>query len=445
MRSGNTLRVALAVALVLAAAAAFRVVMSNLTPVRTVPGAGSPADAGKAAHPSLLYGRVTMSGGAVYEGRLRFGGDQEAFWGDAFNGQRADNLWVRHVPPSRLRRTTHPVSILGVEVAEDEDEVPLTRPMMARLGDLARIEVQGRRIGVTLKSGAAMDVDYDEANDFDDGVRVWDAREGVVDLNAQWIKVIEFLPAPEPTSNPAPARLYGVMRTRGGEFKGFIQWNRRASLADDTLHVGAGEDADIRFGRVRAIVRRSPTSASVILDDGSEIPASEPGDVGRATRGTYVEDPRYGRVLVPWHEFERIDFSEGGPGPSYRDFAPGGPIRGRVIANDGRALEGRLVFDLDESEVTETLDAPVKGIDYSIPFALVAAIDLTGRDGGAAPDHVAVTLVSGEELRFDRSGDLSSANGGLLVFGEDSGAAQYLQWAEVRRIEIGSPAPSGSR
>jgi len=86
----------------------------------------------------------------------------------------------------------------------------------------------------------------------------------------------------------------------------------------------------------------------------------------------------------------------------------------------------------------------VKGIDYSIPFALVAAIDLASGDG-AGRDHVAVTLVSGEALRLDRSGDLSPSNGGLLVFGEDAGAPQYLQWAEVRRIEIASPAPSGSR
>lgn len=444
MRSGNTLRVALAAALVLAAALAFRVVLTNLTPVREVPGGGSPVEAGKAAHPSLLYGRVTMSSGAVYEGRLRFGGDQEAFWGDAFNGLRADNPWAQHVPPGRLRRTTHPVSVLGVEVGEDEDEDSLSRPLMARFGDLERIEPHGRRIRVTLKSGAEMDVSYDEANDFDDGVRVWDAREGVVDLNAQWIKAIEFLPAPEPASNLAPARLHGVMRTRGGEFKGFIQWSRRAGLADDIFHAGGGEDDTLRFAQIRSIVRTSPTSASVVLDDGKEVQALESRDVGRATGGTYVEDPRYGRVLVRWDMFERIDFSAGGPGPSYRDFAAGGPIRGRVITNDGRALDGRLVFDLDESEVTEILDAPAKGIDYSIPFALIAAIDVRGRDG-AEPDLVAVTLVSGEELRLDRSGDLSPANGGLLVFGADSRAPQYLQWAEVRRIEIGSSAPSGAR
>lgn len=444
MRLGNATRVTLAAVLLLAVAAGFRVLLTNLTPVRQVPGSGSPAEAAKAAHPSLLYGRVTMSGGTVYEGRLRFGGDQEAFWGDAFNGQRAENLWVRHVPPDRLRRTTHPVSVLGVEIAEDEDEVPLVRPFMARFGDLARIESHGSRITLALKSGTTMDIAWAEANDFDDGVRVWDEREGVVDLNAQWIKVIEFLPAPASASGPAPARLHGLMRTRAGEFKGFVQWNRRAGLADDVFRSGGDEGGSLRFSRIRAIVRSSATSAAVILDDGKEMQVSDSGDVGRASRGTYVEDPRYGRVLVPWDVFERIDFSEGGPGPSYADFPPGGPIRGRVIGKDGRAFEGRLVVDLDESETTETLDARAKGVDYSIPFARIVSIDLAASDG-AVLEHAVVTLASGEALSFDRSGDLAPSNGGLLIFGDGASVPQYLQWAEVRRVEIGAPAPSARR
>jgi len=34
------------------------------------------------AYESFLYGRLTTDDGATYEGRLRWGGDEEAFWGD---------------------------------------------------------------------------------------------------------------------------------------------------------------------------------------------------------------------------------------------------------------------------------------------------------------------------------------------------------------------------
>ena len=51
----------------------------------------------------FLYGRVTTDD-ATYEGRLRFGGDEEAFWGNYFNGVKDDNPWSDYVPPERLAR-----------------------------------------------------------------------------------------------------------------------------------------------------------------------------------------------------------------------------------------------------------------------------------------------------------------------------------------------------
>ena len=65
------------------------------------------------AHPSFLYGRVTTHGGATYEGRLRWGGDEEAFWGDYFNGSKDENPWVAHVPLERLPKERRPIEIFG--------------------------------------------------------------------------------------------------------------------------------------------------------------------------------------------------------------------------------------------------------------------------------------------------------------------------------------------
>src|SRR5262245_56803556 len=51
------------------------------------PGAFPPGPA--AVWQGFLYGRVTTVAGAVYLGRLRFGGGEEAFWTDYFNGSKS--------------------------------------------------------------------------------------------------------------------------------------------------------------------------------------------------------------------------------------------------------------------------------------------------------------------------------------------------------------------
>ena len=142
-------------------------------------------------------------------------------------------------------------------------------------------------------------------------------------------------------------------------------------------------------------------------------------------------------MLVSWGAVERVVFSPGGSGPAYDDFAPGQALTGTVTTHAGRRLAGRLVFDLDESETTETLDAPWHGVDYTIPFVLVAAIVRPGPDDTAAPARV--ILHDGEALQLARRGDLGQGNAGLLVFGEGSEDPAYVPWTEVARIDFDEP------
>jgi hypothetical protein len=368
-------------------------------------GSGAPT-ATAAAHEGLLYGRVTTEGGAVHEGPLRFGGDEEALWGNTFNGAKRGNTWASEVPAGRLPR------------------VDLSRPFMARYGDISRIERSGRDLLVTLKSGTLFTLDRFEADDFADGVRVWNGAGGFVDLEERHVRAIELLPVARPGTGPAP--LHGTVHTRGRDFTGFIQWNRKECLDSDTL-AGLG----LPFDTIRSIARSEGDIARVALRDGSwsELPGA------RADRGIYVDDPRYGRVLVSWDAFESVEFSPGGTGPAYDDFPAGGPLTGSVVTRSGRRLSGRLVYDLDESEITETLDAPSRGVDHSILLGLVASVSLPVQGGAAAT----VTLHSGEELELDLAGDLDQDNAGVLVFLEDRQAPEYVPWPDVERIELDRP------
>jgi len=436
----------------LAFAAGRRALKQGVSATAATPPAISPplAAAASDAHPDFLYGRITTHGGAIYEGRLRWGGDQESFWGDYFNGFKAENPWVAHAPPGRLPRERRSIEIFGVEIGHRKRRNDLGRFFMARFGDISRVEADGRDVRVTLKSGTVFDLDRFEASDFDDGVRVWDVTRGVVNLTAdiemeflaridgnRRIRTIELLPTAR--LHAVPDRLHGTVRTRQGEFTGFVQWDREECVGSDLLD---GKTSDgplgLRFDTIRSIARHSVDSSRVTLADGREMVLSGSREVGQGNRGIYVDDRRYGRVLVSWEAFERIDFRPGGSGPAYGDFPPGSALTGSVSTRAGRRIAGRLVYDLDESETTETLDAPSRGVDYTIPFGLVASIALPGRDGRRA-DRVRVTLQDGEELELEPTGDLGEKNAGMLIFVDGRTHPEYVPWTEVAQIDLDRP------
>jgi len=183
----------------------------DVEPAEATPPAANATPSTTAAHEALLYGRVTTDDGTLYEGRLRWGGDQEALWGNYFNGVKDENPWTALVPPERLKER-RPIEIFGVEIAGREHEIDLGRPFMARFGDVARIEAPGRDLRVTLKSGTVFDLDHFSADDLADGVRVWDGRRGVVDLDEWRIRTIELRATTR--LDAVPDRLHGTVRTR---------------------------------------------------------------------------------------------------------------------------------------------------------------------------------------------------------------------------------------
>ena len=391
----------------------------------------SPAPPAAEIHRGFLYGRITTVDGTTHEGRLRWGGDQEAFWGDYFNGAKDENPWAAHLPTERS-----PLEIFGFRIGGRQTN--LGRPFMACFGDIARIEAHVWDVQVTLKSGTVFDLDRNAAGDIDDGVRVWDGRHGVVDLDARQIRTIEFLPTARLVA--APDRLHGTVRTRQGDFTGFIQWDQQDGVSTDEID---GRTADgerrLRYDTIRSIARHSRDSALVTLVDGREMVFSGSREVGNRSRGLHVDDRRYGRVLISWDAFERVDFSDGGgSGPAYSDFPPGRPLTGRVTTRDGRRLAGRLVYDFDESETTDTFDAPYQDVDYNIPFGLITSIVPAARDGSGS-ERGTLILQDGEKLPLDRDGDFGQRNAGMLIFVDGRGRPEFVRWSDVEQVDLDRP------
>jgi hypothetical protein len=397
---------------------------NSATPSTDAP---EPAEAARI-QPGYLFGRVVTNDGDTYEGRLRWGGDQEASWGDYFNGTKADNPWLASVPPGKLPTRPNSIRVFGLVLVHREVPIDTDRRFMARFGDIARIDAKERDVRVTMKSGTAFNLDRMDASDFDDGVRVWDSTRGVLDLDSAQVKSVELLPATGPIA--AAGRLHGTVHTARRDFTGFVQWDREECVGTDKLDGSTdGRKLSVRFDTIRSIARQTRNSSLLTLVDGRELVLSGTNDVGNGNRGVYVDDPRYGRVLVSWNAFLRLDLSPAGSGPAYGDFPPGRPLTGSVTTRDGRQLTGRLVYDLDESETTETLDAPSEGVDYTIPFGMIASIVL--------PDRV--TLHNGETLQLERSADLGERNAGILIFVDGGEHPEYVPWTEVVRIVFDHP------
>jgi hypothetical protein len=387
------------------------------------------APAAPEVHPGFIYGRVTDVDGGTFEGRMRWGRDQEAFWSDYFNGAKDDNPWAAYALKKR-----NPIEIFGFEIGSRERASNLARAFMARFGDIARIEAHLRKVNVTLKSGTTFVLNRNAAGDMDDGVRVWDGKRGVVDLDARRIRTIEFLETAPLVA--APERLYGTVRTRQGDFTGFIQWGRHDCVGTDTLDSRTADGkVSVPYDTIRSIVQHSPESGTVTLVDGREVVLSHTSEVGDGNRGIYVDDERYGRVLISWTAFERIDFSRRDSGPAYGNFAPGRALAGTVVTRDGRRLAGRLVYDFDESETTETLDAPFQGVDYTVPLNLITSIVLHGHEGRGAA-LATVILGNGEELPLERTGDLGEGNAGMLIFVDGRQSPEYVPWSDVAQVDF---------
>ncbi|HSN89196.1 MAG TPA: hypothetical protein VL025_20695, partial [Thermoanaerobaculia bacterium] len=254
----------------------------------------------------FLYGKLTTRNGTTYQGRLRWG-KEEAFWGDLFHSSKEENPYLDLIPEEE-RRQARRIEIFGVPIGMHWEE-PETRQFVSRFGDIQKIEARGRSGAVVhLKSGSRHEVEGG-SNDVGGTVTVWDRALGQMDVEWRNLESVQFLPAPADLPIDAH-RMYGTVKTHDGTFRGFIQWDQDECLSTDEID-GDTRDGDIAvpLGNIKAIERRSLNSSNVILHDGRKLVMSGTNDVDNDNRGIYVDDSRFGRVLISWDAFERVDFS----------------------------------------------------------------------------------------------------------------------------------------
>jgi hypothetical protein len=383
----------------------------------------------------FIYGKVTTEKGTEYTGFLRWG-NQEAFWDDLFHSAKEELEWIDYVDEDDLediarskKRSWRLFNKYKVSVDDDWD---MSRVFISRFGDIAVIEPKGDGDAeLSMKSGAEYEVSG-YADDVTSKIHVNDESLGMINLHWDRIDMIEFMQAPR-GADPGVWRLHGTVMTDEGEFKGYIQWDKQECISTDELD-GDTDDGrvSIEMGRIRSIEARGRRSSDIVLKDGRELNLDGTNDVNSENRGIMVEDPRFGRVTIGWRAFEMITFSDAsGSGKGYDEFKALGPLQGTVTDEDGDTYKGRIVYDLDESEGWEILNADIGHVEFDIPFYMIAAIEPRGDDGAR------VTLTNGEKLMLEDGHDVTEDNAGILIFiGGDLDKPKYVAWDDVEKIKF---------
>lgn len=375
-----------------------------------------------------LYGTVETTSGQKYTGFLRWD-DEEAFWDDLYNASKDNRPYAEKLDRQGKSGGKKRIEFFGLPITVDRD-FDSSRQFMVRFGELEEIRPgKGDRLTLLFKGGKSLELE-EGSNDQSDDIVVLDAALGKIEVDSDRVARIRFAAAPAGATPPA-ARLWGKVKTRSGDFEGFIQWDSQEALATDKLD-GEGPDGKLALdmGRLRSIARLSRKSAEVELFDGRKIELSGTNDVDDSIRGIVVETEKVGRIEIPWKEFVRVDFATGkGSGRGYADYGAPRALSGKVTLRDGRVESGRLVFDLDEELSAEMLNGDRDGIEYNIPFALIRSIE---PEGDAASK---VVLATGVELLLEDSADVDEDNAGVMILSA-GGRETYVSWNEVRRIDF---------
>ena len=206
------------------------------------------------------------------------------------------------------------IKIFGITVRMGEYS-DMSRVFKVHFGDIKQIRVRGSDSAIVVMKD---DSEYRVGGGSDDlggTIQVWDASLGEVEVDWDRIETIDFLPTPRDLDT-SDGRLYGTVETRVGDFTGYIQWDQDECVTTDKLD-GDTEEANlsISMGKIRSIERHSRSSSAVTLKDGRELILDDSNDVDSDNRGIFVDDSRYGRVLISWDAFRRVEFSDSGTGP----------------------------------------------------------------------------------------------------------------------------------
>ena len=393
------------------------------------------ADAG------FIYGKITTFDDEVFEGQIRWG-KEEAYWSDMFNASKVSNENIEFLSDNELRDLeanksrrygwTKKRDNFWDKWDKEEPEYEYIHQFSCQFGDLKQVNLKRyKRIELTMKDDSKIRVSGDGYNDIGADIMIYDKDRGRKKIEWDEILVIDFLPNPREFQSVWGAPLYGTVKTRKGIFVGQVQWDKDERIASDVLDGRNREGKHkIEFSEIRAIEKEGD-GCLVEFKNGEDDYLSDSNDVDHGNRGVIVTNPAFGRVVIDWKDFRRVDFTEPTEANlmTYNDFQAPLPIKGTIQTKSGQSIYGKIVYDLDESFQYELLNGEKGRLQFEIPFRNIQRII-------PARDESTIELKSGsEKLILEDSQDITQYNEGILVF-DQSDKPTYISWREIKEIVL---------
>ncbi len=387
-----------------------------------------------------IYGKVYTTLGDVLEGAIRWD-KNEASWDDMLDGYKEPGDDSRAEKRRKYGEDEETkVEIFGLTIFKSGGSWGSTRQCAISFGHIQRLTpISDNAAEILLKSGQKFEM-TSSSTDLGGAIReivIETRNEGELELDWDDIDYIEFMDGGDVDSRFG-TRIFGtVMTSRGGEFTGWICWDIDEMFSTDIID---GRERDrkrkIKFSQIARIEKISSQASRIVLTNGEEIRLDDSNDVDAGNRGIVVSDPKLGRVIIEWDEFEELILKE----PTsdqivlYRDYDGGRPLFGTVFDETGDEHTGYIRWDDDESYTWEIIDGEYRGVEYDLPFENIKSIEKLSRRTAR------VTLKDGRQFKLRDSNDIDDDNNGIFVRTSlDSEADVILDWDDFERVEFREP------
>lgn len=376
----------------------------------------------------FIYGKVYTTRN-TYTGPIRWGGE-EVLWTDLFNASKSGDKYQKMVPEKKDDDDDSWFSYDWSFNSIWEDKYT-SHQFTCQFGNMAEIETRrDSRAIIRFKNGGEIMVDGEGYNDIGAKIQVVDGELGTMSIDWDRITKIEFMPTPAKLPAVFGVPLYGTVESaRREKFTGFIVWDNDERLTADRLD-GDDDDDDvsIKFADITSIEKEGRGSR-VALKSGRELYLTGSNDVNSENRGVLVVTPEYGVVQLSWEAFRKVTFSQpSNTGMAYGAFTSPRSLRGVVSRLEGDDVEGQIIFDIDETLDFELIEGDENDIQYMIPLKNIRKITPKNHDFSL------VELSSGKSLLLGGRRDISSDNGGVLVFSKGKKEPYYISWRKINEI-----------
>lgn len=375
----------------------------------------------------FIYGKVTTVDDDVYQGCIRWN-DEEVFWFDMFNSEKRGNPWLDEMSREdrRALEEEHDEGfdfIFSTSWNEDFNHV-----FVCQFGNIKTIKILGSDdVELTFKDGTAIDLEGG-SNDIGTNIYVLDEELGEIKLKWDRIDEIEFMPTPKNVKSTFGQSIFGTVYTeKGDEFRGYIQWDHDERLSGDELD-GDNRDGEIsvEFGKIKSI-QKDGNGSLVLLEGGREFKLRGSNDVNDDNRGIIVNVSDFGRVDIPWEDFEQVvfDLDHLNNGPSYNDFQVPEYLAGTVNTDD-ESYSGMIIYDLDENLDFEILQGNLDDMEFMIPFRYIKSIEPKNYKFSK------IELRNGKKILLGDAHDVTYDNYGILIMIDD----KDYKYVPMRYVEL---------